>query len=126
MNKLLSLTALFALTAASIAHADTVIIVDDNNVVKQQIYTPSTTSTAVSQQQVVVSQPSVVVTQPQVVIPQPQEVVVVRHGIYPQPDYYYAPAATAAFAGFAGAVLGNILFEPHHHGHRPHGGPGPR
>lgn len=126
MKKLLSLSLVLAVAVIHNVCADTVIIVDDNNVVKQQIYTPSATSTAVTQQQVVVSQPSVVVTQPQVVVPQPQEVVVVRPAAYPQPDYYYTPVATAAVAGFTGALLGNILFAPHHGHHHPHGGPGPR
>ena len=85
------------------AYADRVIVLDNNNNVKQEIYTQP--------QQVIVQQPV-----------QTQEVVVVR----PRPvvrSYYYDPVATTLFAGFTGALIGGVLRHHggHHHGSVHHG-----
>ena len=115
MKKFLSLLAI-SLFVCSTAHADRIVVLDENNNVKQEIYTQSIGS------QQVVTQPQPVYVQPQqVVVTQPvqtQEVVVVR----PRPvarSYYYDPVATSLFAGFTGAVIGGALF---HHGGHHHGG----
>ena len=112
MKKVFGLVAL-SMLCCNIAHADRIIILDDNNNVKQEIYTQSGT-----QQPVVATQPTYV--QPQQVYVQqpPQQVVVVR----PRPvarSYYYDSSATALLAGFTGAVIGNAIFHGRHH-HRHH------
>jgi len=98
------------------AHADRVIILDENNNIKQEIYTQSMGNTQ-APQPVYVQQPQV--QQVYVQRPAPQ-VVVVR----PRPiarSYYYDSAATALVAGFTGAVIGNAIFRGgHHHHHRHH------
>ena len=104
----------------SAALADTVVVVDQNGYVTQQIYTQPMSGT----QQVAVVNPAqtqqVVVTQP---VYQP-EVVVVRPR--PQPrNYYYDSSATAFLGGLAGVAVGSLLFHPHHHHHgggHHHGG----
>jgi len=116
MKKILSLVAVSMLFCTA-AHADRIIILDDNNNVKQEIYTQpvaqpvaqpvvTTQTTYVQPQQVYVQQPA-------------QPVVVVR----PRPvarSYYYDSTATSLLAGFTGAVIGNAIFHGghHHHHHR--------
>lgn len=107
------------------AHADTIIVMDDNNNIKQQIYTlPHTAGTqAVPMTQTVVqTQPVYVNSAPlppqQVIVTRPAPVVVVRENT-PR-NYYYDSVATSALAGFTGAVIGNAVFghHRHHHHHR--------
>lgn len=113
MKKLLSLVAV-SMLFCNAAHADRIIILDDNNNVRQEIYTQTG-----APQQVVASQPTYVQPQ-QVYVQQPaQQVVVVR----PRPiarSYYYDSAATALVAGFTGAVIGNAIFHGGHHHHHHH------
>lgn len=109
--KKIVITLMILTSFCRMAHADTIIIVDENNVVKQQIYTGASIATPPAQpQQVVVTQPA----------PQPQ-VVVVRETITPR-SYYYDSTATSILAGFTGAVIGTTLFRGRHHhgGWRPH------
>lgn len=105
----------FVMLFSSVAQAETILVVDDNNVVTQKIVTNQISSQPqvvyTQPQQVVVSQPQVVYTQPQVVV---RQTPVVR-------SYYYDPVATAAVAGITGIALGGILFHGGHHG-RHHGG----
>ena len=110
MRKILFLI-LFSTWLMSNAKADTIIIMDDNNNIKQQIYTP----------QPVVSQPVYVTSAPlppqQVIVTRPvPPVVVVRETPIPR-NYYYDSAATNFLAGFTGAVVGSAVFRPHHHHH---------
>lgn len=111
MKKILSLIAI-SMLFSNVAHADRIIILDDNNNVKQEIYTQTG-----AQQPVATAQPTYVQPQ-QVYVQQPaQQVVVVR----PRPvarSYYYDSTATALVAGFTGAVIGNAIF--HHGGHHHH------
>lgn len=117
MKRFLSI-AIVSLFVCSTAHADRIVILDENNNVKQEIYTQSmNTSQPVAPQPVYVQPQQVVVTQPV----QTQEVVVVR----PRPvvrSYYYDPVATTLFAGFTGAVIGGALFHHGHHHRHHHGG----
>ena len=126
MRKILFLSLLCALNV-NYVQADTIIIMDDNNNVKQQIYTlPNTTvQTAAAPQPVVQTQPVYVTSVP---LP-PQEgivtrpvpaVVVVRETPLPR-NYYYDSTTTAAFAGVAGALSGGDIYgRADHHHHRPH------
>ena len=117
MKKVFYILAFSLLFSPLAARAETVLVVDQNNVVRQQIYTYPNSQQVVVQQspQVVYQQPA-----PQVIVQQPpQQVVVVR----PQPQprvYYYDHAATSMLAGFTGAIIGNAIFGHHHHHHRHH------
>jgi D-alanyl-D-alanine dipeptidase len=113
MKKLLCMVTIFSLIAAN-ANAETIMIMDANGNMTQQIYAyPASTQVTVQPQPVAVQPQQVVTVQPY----QPQQVVVVRQT--PQPrNYYYDSAATSFFAGLTGAVIGGAIF--HHHGH--HGG----
>ncbi|MBO6281061.1 MAG: hypothetical protein J6N49_00870 [Alphaproteobacteria bacterium] len=118
MKKLLSLVAVSALFC-NVAHADRIIILDDNNNVKQEIYTQSMAQPVA--QPVAVAPTTYVQPQPVYVQQPAQQVVVVR----PRPvarSYYYDSAATSLLAGFTGAIIGNAIFHGghHHHGHRHH------
>ena len=109
MKKLLFLTAFALVFSPMLANAETILVVDQNNVVRQQIYTQP------MGQQIVVQQP--VYAQPQqVIVQQPPQTVVVRQQA-PR-TYYYDSVATGMLAGFTGAVIGHALFGHHHH----HGG----
>lgn len=104
MKKIICLIAMLSVFSAGVAQAETIVVVNDNNVVTQRIYT--------SQPQVVVTQSTlpqsqVVVTEPVVV----RETEVVR-------NYHYDPIATAAAVGITGIAIGGLLFGHHHH----HGG----
>ena len=104
---------LCTLIAASLwcntACADRIIILDENNNFKQEIYTePSSAQRAAAQ--TVYTQPQQVIVQQPI---QTQEVIVAR----PRPvvrSYYYDPVATTLFAGFTGAVIGRALFHRQH------------
>lgn len=101
MKKIICLIAMLSVFSAPLAKAETILVVNDNNVVTQKIYT--------SEPQVVVTQPpyvyqSQVVTQPVVV----RETEVVR-------NYHYDPVATAAAVGITGIAIGGLLFGHHHH-----------
>ena len=119
MKKFISLLIVSVLFCNN-AHADRVIILDEYNNVRQEIYTQPMSGT-----QQVVQQAYIQPTPQQVIVQQPpQEVVVVRSRPVAR-SYYYDSAATALFAGFTGAVIGNAIFRGghhhHHHGHY-HGG----
>lgn len=110
MKKFLFLVAFSLVFSPMLANAETIIVVDQNNIVRQQIYTqPSPQPVVVQPQQVYVQPQQVYVQQP------PQTVVVRQHA--PR-TYYYDPVATGMLAGFTGAVIGHALFGHHHH----HGG----
>lgn len=106
MKKIICLIAVLSVFSGSMAQAETIVVVDNNNVVTQRIYT--------SQPQVVVTQPPYV--QQTQVVTQP---VVVRETEYVR-NYHYDPVATAAAVGITGIVVGGLLFGHHHHRH--HGG----
>ena len=110
MKKIICLIAMFSVLSVPLAQAETILVVNGNNVVTQKLYT--------SEPQVVVTQPpyvyqSQVVTQP----------VVVRETEYVQ-NYHYDPVATAAVAGITGIAIGGLIFGRHHrhHGGHYHGG----
>lgn len=112
MKKLLFIMAFALVFSPMLANAETILVVDQNNVVRQQIYTQP------MGQQVVV-QPQPVYVQPQqVVVQQPPQTVVVRQQA-PR-TYYYDPVATGMLVGFTGAVIGHALFGHHHHGRHHH------
>ena len=119
MKKLVCLIAMFSVLS-NVALADRVVVIDNNNVVKQELYTQP----MASQPQVVYTQPQqVVYTQPQQVVytqPAPQPVVVVRQTPRVR-TYYYDAAATSLVAGFTGALIGHAIWGGHHH-HHHHGG----
>lgn len=106
MKKIVCLIAMLSVFAGGMAQAETIVVVDNNNVVTQRIYT--------SQPQVVVTQPPYV--QQTQVVTQP---VVVRETEYVR-NYHYDPVATAAAVGITGIAIGGLLFGRHHH--RNHGG----
>ena len=114
MKKLLFLMAFSLVFSPMIARADTVLVVDQNNIVRQQIYTQPMGQPVVVQPQQVYVQPQ------QVYVQQPPQTVVVRQQA-PR-TYYYDPVATGMLVGFTGAVIGHALFGHHHHhgGHRHH------
>ena len=113
MKKILFLVAFSLIFSPMLANAETILVVDQNNIVRQQIYTQP------MGQQVIVQQPQPVYVQPQqVVVQQPVQTVVVRQ--HAPRTYYYDAAATAMFAGFTGAVIGHALFGHHHHHHGGH------
>ena len=129
MKKVLFLSVLTMLFMKNVC-ADTIIIMDDNNAVKQQIYTLP--HTAVQTVQTVTTAPTIVQAQPiyvtgaplppqQVVVTRPvQPVVVVRETSVPR-NYYYDSSATAALAGFTGALIGGVVSSRggrHHHHHQ--------
>lgn len=126
MRKILFLTLLTVLFAQN-AKADTIIVMDDNNVVKQQIYTlPNSTVQTVQTTPAVQTQPIYVSSAPlppqQVIVTRPvPPVVVVRETPAPR-NYYYDSTATAAVAGFTGALVGGLIYgradHHHHHHHR--------
>ena len=130
MRKILFLS-LLALVFAQNANADTIIVIDDNNVVKQQIYTlPNSTVQTIQTAPAVQTQPIYVSSAPlppqQVIVTPPvQPVVVVRETLAPR-NYYYDSTATAAVAGFTGALVGGLIYSRadhphyrrHHHHHR--------
>lgn len=125
MRKLLLFT-LLIISGIQNAKADTIIVMDDNNNIKQQIYTlpnTATVQTTGTTQTVVQTQPIYVNSAPlppqQVIVTRPASpVVVVRETPAPR-SYYYDSVATSALAGFTGALIGNAIFgHPHHH-HRP-------
>lgn len=109
MKKFICLVAMFSIFAAPLAQAETIVVVNGNDVVTQRIVT---------------SEPPVVVTQPPYVyqsqvVTQP---VIVRETEYVR-NYHYDPVATAAAVGITGIAIGGLLFGRHHHhrgGH--HGG----
>ncbi len=105
-----------ALAFSNTAKADTILVLDDNNNVKQQIYTAPNTYQVSNQTTTVVPQN----TQQIVVTGQtlPPPVVVVRQTPMPR-NYHYDHLATTALVGFSGAIVGNALFNKHHHHHRP-------
>ena len=110
MKKLICLIAVFSV-CSNVALADRVVVIDNNNVVKQELYT-----------QPMASQPQVVYTQPQQVVytqPAPQPVVVVRQTPRVR-TYYYDAAATSLVAGFTGALIGHAIWGGHHHHHGGH------
>ena len=115
MKKSILLTAISILICSE-ACAETILVIDDNNVIKQQIYTGPAVQQPVQQTVYVSGQPlppqQVIVTQQQT----PAQVIVVRETPTPR-NYYYDPVRTSVLAGFGGAVIGSALF--HHHGHRP-------
>lgn len=108
--KKLVLIIMMAAVWSNAALAETIVVVDSNGYVTQQIYTQNPT---------VVSQPApqqVVVTQPVY----PQTVVVQQR---PEPrNYYYDSTATAFWGGVAGITIGSLLFHPHHHHHHHYHG----
>ena len=117
MKKVACLVA-FAMMFNSVAQADVIYVVDNNNVVTQRVITSPMTS------QVVYSQPQQVVytqTQP-VYYNQPQQVVVQQPPVIVREtnvvrNYRYDPVATAAVAGITGLAIGGIIFGSHHHHH---------
>ena len=130
MKKLMLLIAVSLIFQPIAANAERIVILDENNNIKQEIYTMPMNTQVVTSQQTVVSQPQTVSVQPQTVYVQPQtvyvqqprqEVVVVRQTSRPR-TYYYDSAATSLLAGFTGAVIGNAIFGGHHHGGHHHGG----
>lgn len=125
MRKILFLS-LMTLVFAQNANADTIIVIDDNNVVKQQIYTlPNSTVQTIQTAPAVQTQPIYVSSAPlppqQVIVTPPvQPVVVVRETLAPR-NYYYDSTATAAVAGFTGALVGGLIYSrADHHHHRRH------
>ena len=101
----------------NMAYADRIIILDENNNVKQEIYTEPSSAQRAATQTVYTAQPQQVIVQQPI---QTQEVIIAR----PRPvvrSYYYDPVATTLFAGFTGAVIGRALF--HHGGHHHHSSP---
>lgn len=128
MHKILFLT-LLTLVFAKNANADTIIVMDDNNVVKQQIYTlPNSTVQTIQTVPTIQTQPIYVSSAPlppqQVIVTPPvQPVVVVRETPAPR-NYYYDSTATAAVAGFTGALVGGLIYSradhPHHRRHCHH------
>lgn len=114
MKKFLFLMSFALIFSPMIARADTVLVVDQNNIVRQQIYTQP------MGQPVVVQQPVYVQPQ-QVYVQQPPQTVVVRQQA-PR-TYHYDPIATGMLAGFTGVAIGHALFGHHHRhhgGHRHH------
>ena len=106
MKKIICIIAMLSTFSAGIAQAETIVVVNDNNVVTQRIIT---------------SQPQVVVTQP-AYVPQTQVVtqpVIVRETEYVR-NYHYDPIATAAAVGITGIAIGGLLFGHHHHHHGGH------
>lgn len=125
MRKVLFLAVMAALTVQT-AKADTIIVMDDNNNIKQQIYTlpNSAVQTAPAATVAVQAQPVYVTGAPlppqQVIVTrQVPPVVVVRETPAPR-NYYYDSVATSAVAGFTGALVGSVIFGGghHHHHHR--------
>lgn len=112
MKKLLFLTTFALIFSPMMANAETILVVDQNNIVRQQIYTQP------MGQQVVVQPQQVVVQPQQVYVQQPPQTVVVRQQA-PR-SYYYDPVATGMLVGFTGAVIGHALFGHHHHGGHHH------
>lgn len=105
MKKILFAIAFSLVFSPMLANAETIIVVDQNDVVRQQIYTQP------MGQQVVYTQPQ------QVVVQQPAPIVVRQQA--PR-TYYYDSVATGMLAGFTGAVIGHALFGSHHHHHGRH------
>ena len=97
-------TLAFVLCATS-AMAETIIVIDDNGVVKQQM----TTNTATT-----IIQPTVVTAQPQVTV--------VRETPQVTNSYYYDSYSTgsAIVAGVTTAVVGALLFDGFKIGHHHH------
>ncbi len=126
MRKVLFLALMAAMTVQT-AKADTIIVMDDNNNIKQQIYTlpNSTVQTVQTAPAAVPVQPVYVTGAPlppqQVIVTRPvPPVVVVRETPAPR-NYYYDSVATSAVAGFTGALVGSVIFGGgghHHHHHR--------
>lgn len=119
MKKFLCMVVMASMWLTS-ANAQTIMIMDSNGQMQQQIYAyPASSQTVVTSQPVTV-QPQPVAVQPQQVVTvqpyQPQEVVVVRQTRYPR-NYYYDSAATGFLAGLTGAVIGGAIFHGHHHHH---------
>ncbi len=112
MKKFLCMVVMASMWFTS-ANAQTIMIMDSNGQMQQQIYAyPASSQTVVTSQPVAVQPQQVVAVRPY----QPQEVVVVRQT--PQPrSYYYDSAATSFFAGLTGAVIGGAIFHGHHHHH---------
>ena len=110
MKKILFLAAFSLIFSPMLANAETILVVDQNNIVRQQLYTQPMPQPIVVQPQPVYVQPQ------QVVVQQPAQTVVVRQQA-PR-SYYYDPVATGMLVGFTGAVIGHALFGHHHH----HGG----
>jgi len=114
MKKIAFILSFVLIFSPMLAHAETIVIVDQNNVVRQQIYTQPMGTYApqpvyVQPQQVYVQQP----------VPQ---TVVVRETVTPR-SYYYDSFATSMVAGITGIAIGSALFgHHHHHGGGHHGG----
>ena len=129
MKKLMLLLAIVSVFKPISAQAERIVILDENNNIKQEIYTMPMSTQIVNTNQLVSSQPQTVAVQPQTVYIQPQtvyvqqppvqEVVVVRQTPRPR-TYYYDSAATSLLAGFTGAVIGNAIFHHSGHHHRHH------
>ena len=108
MKKLMFAIAFSLVFSPMLANAETIIVVDQNNVVRQQLYTQP------------MAAPQPVYVQPQqVYVQQPPQTVVVRQTAAPR-SYYYDPVATGMLVGFTGAVIGHALFGHHHHGGHHH------
>ena len=113
MKKFTFLIAFSLIFSPMLANAETIYVVDQNNIVRQQIYT-----------QPMYTQPQTVYTQPQQVYV--QQPVVVRQQA-PR-TYYYDSIATGMLVGLTGIAIGSAIFGHHHHHHggRPaphhHGG----
>ena len=103
MKKILYIMAFMA--CAANAKAETIIVIDDNGYVKQQMSTQTTIVQPVVQQ--------VVATQP--------TVTVVRESVNTPNSYYYDNVSTgsAILAGITTAVVGGLLFDSFHH-HKSH------
>ena len=118
MKKIFYVLAFTLIFSPMLAQAETVVVVDQNNVVRQQIYTqPMNTQPIYVQPQPVYVQPQ------QVYVQQPAQTVVVRETVRPR-SYYYDPVATTMVAGITGIAIGSVLFGHHHHhgGGHHHGG----
>ncbi len=114
MKKILFLTAFSLIFSPMLAQAETILVVDNNNIIRQQIYTQPMPQPVVVQPQTVYVQPQ------QVMVQQPVQTVVVRQQA-PR-TYYYDSVATGMIAGLTGAAIGHALFRHHHHhgGHHHH------
>lgn len=106
MKKFMFILSFVLVFAPMLANAETIIVVDNDNIVRQQIYTQPMS-------------PQVVYAQPQQVIVQQPPVVVRERATR---NYYYDPVATGLLVGFTGAVVGHALFGHHHHHGGHHGG----
>ena len=114
MKKVIFLLAVMMFSIPNIAKADKIVILDEYNNLKQEIYTSNAAQTVYTQPQITYVQPQQVIVQQPV---QTREVVITRS--VPRPGYYYDSPASSFLAGFTGAVIGGAIF---HHGRHHHGG----